>query len=80
MQACVNKFDTTRRGLDFPTFLYLCSHLAQIRSIFEVLLLLAAFDLTSGMTHKTQAESLLPTTLCATLEQIFCNAVTTPCN
>jgi len=33
--ACVNKFDTTRRGLDFPTFLYLCAHLAHLRSIFE---------------------------------------------
>eukprot|EP01127_Copromyxa_protea_P009782 TRINITY_DN2325_c0_g1_i1.p1 TRINITY_DN2325_c0_g1~~TRINITY_DN2325_c0_g1_i1.p1 ORF type:complete len:236 (+),score=46.02 TRINITY_DN2325_c0_g1_i1:21-728(+) len=35
VQACVAKFDTTRRGIDFPTFLYLCSHLAHLRSIFE---------------------------------------------
>eukprot|EP01125_Pyxidicula_operculata_P004390 TRINITY_DN1671_c0_g1_i4.p1 TRINITY_DN1671_c0_g1~~TRINITY_DN1671_c0_g1_i4.p1 ORF type:complete len:309 (-),score=113.63 TRINITY_DN1671_c0_g1_i4:73-999(-) len=33
--AVTKKFDTTGRGLDFPTFLFVCGHLAHIRSIFE---------------------------------------------
>jgi len=35
VQAAVAKFDPTRRGLDFPNFLFLCAHLAHCRSIFE---------------------------------------------
>jgi Ca2+-binding EF-hand superfamily protein len=35
IQAAVAKFDTTRRGLDFANFLFVCAHLAHCRSIFE---------------------------------------------
>jgi len=35
IQAIVNKFDPTKRGLPFSSFLYLCAHLAHIRSIYD---------------------------------------------
>jgi len=35
VQAIVQKFDKTGRGLDFSNFLYLCGHLAHVRSIYE---------------------------------------------
>jgi len=35
IEAAVRKFDPTCRGLDFPSFLYICAHFAHCRSIFE---------------------------------------------
>jgi len=35
VQAYGRKFDPAGRGIDFPNFLWICSHLAHCRSIFE---------------------------------------------
>jgi len=35
VQAYGRKFDPSGRGIDFPNFLWMCSHLAHCRSIFE---------------------------------------------
>ena len=33
--ALVQKFSTPGRGVDFPNYLFMCAHLAHLRSIFE---------------------------------------------
>jgi len=35
IQAMAKKFDPTNRGIDFPTYIFMCAHLAHTRSIFE---------------------------------------------
>jgi Ca2+-binding EF-hand superfamily protein len=35
VQSIVNKYDTTKAGINFHTFLFICAHFSHLRSIFE---------------------------------------------